>query len=66
MITDNNVNDFDGSDSDVKVDNGNEMIMVVMAKAMVMLITKNPSKSDWMTPRQVPNQRARCIDDKTH
>lgn len=46
MITDNNVNDFDGSDSDVKVDNGNEMIMVVMAKAMVMIITKNPSKSD--------------------
>ena len=64
MITDNNVNDFDDSDSDMKVDNGSEMI--VMAKAMVMIITKNPSKSDWMTPRQVPNQRARCIDDKTH
>ena len=28
MITDNNVNDFDDSDSDMKVDNGNEMIMV--------------------------------------
>lgn len=41
MITDNNVNDFDDSDSDMKVDNGNEMIMVVM-----MIITKNPSKSD--------------------
>lgn len=24
MITDNNVNDFDGSDSDVKVDNGRD------------------------------------------
>lgn len=46
MITDNNVNDFDGSDSDVKVDNGNKMILIVMAKAMVMIITKNPSKSD--------------------
>ena len=43
MITDNNVNDFDDSDSDMKVDNGNEMI--VMAKAMVMIITKNPSKN---------------------
>lgn len=46
MITDNNVNDFDDSDSDMKVDNGYEMIMIVMAKAMVMIITKNPSKYD--------------------
>ena len=46
MITDNNVNDFDDCDSDMKVDNGNEMILIVMAKAMVMIITKNPSKSD--------------------
>ena len=30
----------------MKVDNGNEMIIIVMAKAMVMIITKNPSKSD--------------------
>ena len=47
MITDNNVNDFDDSDSDMKVDNGNEMIMIVMAKAMVMIITKirrNPTE----------------------
>ena len=43
MITDNNVNDFDG---DMKVDNGNEMIMISLAKVMVMIITKNPSKSD--------------------
>ena len=28
MITDNNVNDFDDSDSDMKVDNGNEILIM--------------------------------------